>query len=69
MLKTMLTYCILLSGDLYTIRQNLGNSFDMPSLKKAHSEYANKGFELIISPVRRSGFRSASGFDIVFADL
>ena len=39
------------------------------SLKKAHSEYANKGFELIISPVRRSGFRSASGFEIVFAGL
>ena len=38
-------------------------------LKKALSEYANKDFEPIISPVIRSGFRSASGFEVVFADL
>ena len=40
-------------------------------LKKAPSEYryANKDFEPIIIPVIRSGFRSASGFDIVFAEL
>ena len=39
------------------------------TLKKALSEHANKDFEPIISPVIRSGFRSASGFAIVFASL
>ena len=38
-------------------------------LKRAPSGAANKDFEPIITPVIRSGFRSASGFDIVFADL
>ena len=33
------------------------------------TEHANKDFEPVIGPVIRSGFPSASGFDIVFADL
>ena len=37
--------------------------------KEADFRRVIKDFEPIISPVIRSGFRSASGFDIVFADL
>ena len=49
--------------------QTLISDVGVASLKKALSEHANKDFEPVIGPVIRSGFPSASGFDIVFADL